>query len=70
MTVKIDDLNKVLQRISAAMGLVGNLAYKSEDMDPIALGNLVELLKDSQGLLESAKDDMKNEGGVDLERLE
>lgn len=42
MTVKIGDLNKVLQRISAAMGLVGKLTYKSEDMDPIALGNLVE----------------------------
>jgi hypothetical protein len=68
MTVKIGDLNNVLQRISVAIGLIGELAYKSDNMDPIALGNLVELLKDSQGLLESAKDDMKNEGGV--ERLE
>lgn len=70
MTVKIGDMNKVLQRIHAAMELVGKLAYKLEDLDEIAAGNLVDLLKDSQGILESAKDDMIEEGGTDTERLE
>ncbi|KAH8790886.1 hypothetical protein F5882DRAFT_377229 [Hyaloscypha sp. PMI_1271] len=70
MTVKISDLNKVLQRIHAAIGLVGKLAYKLEDLDEIAVGNLVDLLKDSQGILKSAKDDMIEEGGTDRECLE
>jgi len=46
MTIKIDDLNEALQRIHAAIELVGKLKYQSEDSD------LVELLKDSQGILE------------------
>jgi hypothetical protein len=68
MTVKISDLNNVLQRISATMGLVDELTYKSDNINPITLGNLVKLLKNSQGLLESTKDDMKNKGNI--ERLE
>jgi hypothetical protein len=28
------------------MGLVGKLAYKLEDLDEIAVGNLINLLKD------------------------
>jgi hypothetical protein len=52
------------------MGLVGKLAYKLEDLDEIAVGNLVDLLKDSQGILKSAKDDMIEEGGTDRECLE
>ena len=70
MTVKIGDLNEVLERIHAAMGLVGKLAYKKEDLDEIAVGNLVDLLKDSQGILKSAKYDMIEEGGIDRQRLE
>jgi hypothetical protein len=53
-------LNKVLQRIHAAIELV-------EKLDEIAVGNLVNLLKDSQGTLESVKDTML-EGGTDRER--
>jgi hypothetical protein len=32
MTIKIGDLNKVLQRINAVMGLVWKLAYNLEDL--------------------------------------
>jgi len=70
MTVKISDLNKALQRIYTTIGLVGKLAYKPEDLDQITVRNLVDFLKDSQGILESTKDDMIEEGRIDKERLE
>jgi hypothetical protein len=63
-------VDKVLQRIHAAMALVGKLTYEPEDLDEITAGNLVDLLKDSQEILESAKDDMTEERGTDRERLE
>jgi hypothetical protein len=51
------------------MGLVGKLAYKLEGLDKIAIGNLIDILKDSQGILESAKDDIIEEGRIDRERF-
>jgi hypothetical protein len=44
------------------MGLVGKLAYKLEGLDKIAIGNLIDIL-------ESAKDDIIEEGRIDRERF-
>lgn len=52
------------------MGLVDKLACEPENLDEIAAGNLVDLLKDSQEILESVKDDMIEEYRTDRERLE
>ena len=48
---------------------MGKLAYKLKDLNKIIIGNLVDLLKNSQGILESAKDNIIEEGGIDKERL-
>jgi hypothetical protein len=65
MTVKIGDLNAVLERIYAVMKLEGKLPYNLENLDQIA--NLSDLLKDVKGILQSAKHDMIAEGGTDRE---
>jgi hypothetical protein len=49
---------------------VSKLAYKLKDLDKIATRNLVDLLKDLQGILKSAKDDIIEEGRIDTKRLE
>ncbi|PVH67629.1 hypothetical protein DL98DRAFT_600290 [Cadophora sp. DSE1049] len=70
MTIKIGDMNEALHRIDTAIGLVMKLAYGSNDLDDITINNLVGLLKDSRGILDSAKDDMRAEGGRDREATE
>jgi hypothetical protein len=52
------------------MGLIGKLVYKLGDLDEITVGNFIDLLKDLQGILNSLKDDMKQEGGREVESLE
>ncbi|KAH6704166.1 hypothetical protein BKA61DRAFT_680419 [Leptodontidium sp. MPI-SDFR-AT-0119] len=70
MTIKIGDMNEALHRIDAAIGLVVGLAYGSNDLDSVTINNLVDLLKNSRAILDSAKDDMRAEGGIDREATE
>ena len=70
MTIKIGDMNEALHRIDAAIGLVMKLAYESNDLDNVTINNLVGLLKNSRAILDSAKDDMRAEGGIDREATE
>ncbi|KAH9205166.1 hypothetical protein DL95DRAFT_397897 [Leptodontidium sp. 2 PMI_412] len=70
MTIKIGDMNEALHRIDAAIGLVMKLAYGSNDLDNVTINNLVGLLKNSRAILDSAKDDMRAEGGIDREATE
>ncbi|KAH7378946.1 hypothetical protein BKA64DRAFT_714117 [Cadophora sp. MPI-SDFR-AT-0126] len=70
MTIKIGDMNEALHRIDAAIGLVMKLAYGSNDLGNVTISNLVGLLKNSRAILDSAKDDMRAEGGRDREATE
>ena len=65
MTIKIGDVNNVLQQIYATLGHLRSLAYESDNFYKIAVANIVDLVKDSQGMLGSVIDDMGAEGGRD-----
>ncbi|KAH7370281.1 hypothetical protein BKA65DRAFT_544992 [Rhexocercosporidium sp. MPI-PUGE-AT-0058] len=70
MTVKIGDMNEALHRIDAAIGLVMKLAYGSNDLNNVIINNLDGLLKSSREILDSAKDDIRAEGGINREATE
>ncbi|CZT53521.1 uncharacterized protein RSE6_15141 [Rhynchosporium secalis] len=68
MTLKIGEMNEAVDRIDTAIGLAMNLSYGSNNMDNITIEyNLIDLLKELREILESAKDDMRAEGGRDRE---
>ena len=68
MTIKIGEMNEVLQRIDTAIGVVKMLSNGSNDLGNIITEyNLIDLLKESRAILDDAKDDIKTKGGRDKE---
>ncbi|CZS99480.1 uncharacterized protein RAG0_07836 [Rhynchosporium agropyri] len=71
ITLKIGEMNEVVNRIDTAIDLVMKLLYGSNNIDNITIEyNLIDLLKESREILDSAKDDMRAEGGRDREATE
>jgi len=71
MTIKISKMNEVFYRIDIAIGLVMKTLYGLNDLDNFAIEyNLIDLFKESRGILDNVKNDMKTEGERDREATE
>ncbi|XMA13653.1 hypothetical protein WAI453_006444 [Rhynchosporium graminicola] len=70
MTIKIDNMNEALHQIDDARSLVWKLAFDLNDLYNNTIHEVLGHLKNSWRIVDSAKDDMRAEGGFDREATE